>query len=249
MKKRLIIFIILGLMFSGLMFSFFVNFLEDKNEGIITLTFDDGYATHYDFVFKEMQKYNFPGTLFLVANWSGYFEDKQLISFEEAREMQNEGWEIGSHSLNHERLTALSEEELINNLEKSKEILEEEGFSIFSLAYPYGDYNADVANFSRVYYSALRPLERGFNFVEEPNFYELKSMWVREEDSSQKVCFWIKNAKEQKLWLILDFHNVGEEKTSWDFSEEKFKEILSCIDDENIKVRTIKGVLDNEKRI
>ena len=49
------------------------------------------------------------------------------------------------------------------------------------------------------------------------------------------------------LWLILNFHNIGEEETTWDFSEKKFKEVLKCINKEFIEIKTIKEVLENEK--
>jgi len=91
-------------------------------------------------------------------------------------------------------------------------------------------------------------MKEGFNPIREANFYELKSKWVLNKHNSKEVCDWIKKAKRDKLWLIISFHNIGEEKTPWDFSEQKFKEVLECIKNEDIQVKTIKEVLENEKR-
>ena len=169
------------------------------------------------------------------------------MTFEEAKEMQNKGWEIGSHTLNHKNLTALSNEELIIELEASKEILEKKGFKIKSIAFPFGIYNKKVIEETKKYYSASRPMEDGFNNIKNPNCYNLKSKWVMKKYSSEQICSWIKEANNKGLWLILNFHNIGEEDTLWDFSEQKFKEVMGCIDKEGIEIKTIKEVLENEK--
>jgi peptidoglycan/xylan/chitin deacetylase (PgdA/CDA1 family) len=136
MKRNFIIFGFIGLsLISLLFFAVSPNSKVKINgeDGILTLAFDDGFKSQYEIVFKEMQEYGYRGSLFLVANWTGLFEGKELMTFQEARKMQSGGWEIGSHSLTHNfhnRLTKLSDEELENELKKSKEILEERGFEI-----------------------------------------------------------------------------------------------------------------------
>ena len=127
------------------------------------------------------------------------------MTFQEAREMQSKGWEIGSHSLTHNfhnRLTKLSDEGLENELKKSKEILEERGFEIKTFAFPFGDYDAKVIEETKKYYSASKPMEKGFNQIREANFYELKSQWVLDKHNSKEVCDWIKKVKQDKLWLL-----------------------------------------------
>jgi peptidoglycan/xylan/chitin deacetylase (PgdA/CDA1 family) len=249
MKKNFIIFGLVGLgLISFLFFTISLNSTNNQEKGILTLSFDDGLKSQYDTAFKEMQKHNYKGTLFLLADWEGLFERRELITFKEAKEIQNNGWEIGSHSLDHKDLTILSNEEIKKELEKSKEILEDEGFEIKTVAFPFGNHNKKIIEEAKKYYSASRPLENGFNSIENPDFYNLKSKWVMKKHSSEEVCSWIKKANENGLWLILDFHNIGKEQTPWDFSEEKFKEVLECIENEGIEVKTIKEVLEDEKR-
>jgi len=252
MKNNYVVLGFIGLGLISLLFFAFPSKYEIKeNEGILTLTFDDGLKSQYEIAFKEMQKYEQRGSLFLVANWTGLFEGKELMTFEEVKEMYDNGWEIGSHSLTynfHNRLTKISDEELENELKKSKEILEEKGFEIKTFAFPFGDYDSRVIEKTKRYYSASKPMEKGFNPTKEANFYELKTQWVLNKHDSKEVCGWIKKAKEDKSWLIISFHNIGEEKTPWDFSEQKFKEVLECINNEGIQIKTIKEVLEYEKR-
>jgi len=150
MKRNFIIFGFIGLSLVSLLFFAISSNSKIKindDEGILTLTFDDGLKSQYEVAFKEMRKYGYKGSLFLIANRSGLFEGKELMTFQEAREMQSEGWEIGSHSLTHNfhnRSTNLSDEGLENELKKSKEILEERGFEIKTFAFPFGGYNTKV---------------------------------------------------------------------------------------------------------
>lgn len=60
------------------------------------------------------------------------------MSFEELTELQEHGWEIGSHGVTHRSLLRLNDEEIIYELSESKRILEEKFGPIISYAYPYG---------------------------------------------------------------------------------------------------------------
>ena len=246
-KRPCLLFIILGFIIFVLIYA--TQIRDDlKSRGILTLTFDDGLKSQYEIAFKEMQKYNYKGTLFLLANWSGLFEGRELMNFSNAKEMQDYGWEIGSHTLDHKNLLDLQKEKIKEELEKSKEILSDEGFKINTLSFPFGSYSEEVIKETKKYYLASRTMKNGYNSIQHPNFYELKSKAVMKKHSSKEVCSWIKEANRKGLWLILIFHNIGIEQTPWDCSEQKFKDILECIKNEGIVIKTIKEVLENEKR-
>ncbi len=62
-----------------------------------------------------------------------------FMNWNEIREMRAAGMEVGSHSLSHSILAHLSEQEQLQELSKSKEIIERElGETISSVAYPVG---------------------------------------------------------------------------------------------------------------
>jgi len=185
---------------------------------------------------------------FILANLS-FFGGRELMSFKQAKEMQDNGWEIGSHTLNHLSLTRLDEKELERQLNASRQILENNGFIISSIAFPYGDYDEDVITKTKKYYLTSRPMQYDYNNLNEINFYELKSKWVMLINSPEEVCSWIVYTRDRDLWLILNFHYVGEDVSNgWSFSTENFEKVLDCINDTQIQVKTIKEVWDlNEK--
>ena len=47
---------------------------EEEVRGIVSFNFDDGVKSQYDVAFLEMKKYGYSGTLFIMANRTGFFE-------------------------------------------------------------------------------------------------------------------------------------------------------------------------------
>src|SRR3989344_2318481 len=125
------------------------NKTTDRKKAVIT--FDDGRSGVYDYAFPLMSIYNYTASLFIVAKWVGQKEIpghenySGFLTWNQVKELANNGFEIGSHSLSHPRLTELSAEELKEELQNSKIILEQKtGKKINHFAYPYGKYNPEV---------------------------------------------------------------------------------------------------------
>lgn len=121
----------------------------------VILTFDDGYANNYTEAFPVMKDFGFRGVLFVVVQtvgWNNHWHDPKtetripMISWTQLKDLQNAGWEIGSHTMNHPRLTTLSAEDVKFEIEKSRHIIGEFLDEISStFAYPYGNGEDDPA--------------------------------------------------------------------------------------------------------
>jgi peptidoglycan/xylan/chitin deacetylase (PgdA/CDA1 family) len=117
--------------------------LIDKKR--VAITFDDGYKDFYTNAFPLLKKYNYPATVFLPASFIG--NSRELLpgvphlTWEEIIELKNNGITFGSHSMSHSNLVLLNKEQLKEELEKSKYVIEEklnsaiDGFS-FPFAFP-----------------------------------------------------------------------------------------------------------------
>lgn len=69
------------------------------------------------------------------------------LSAEQMRALADDGFEIGFHTVRHERLTALDDEELARALDEGRERLAEvAGQRILAIAYPYGRADQRVAD-------------------------------------------------------------------------------------------------------
>jgi peptidoglycan/xylan/chitin deacetylase (PgdA/CDA1 family) len=69
-----------------------------------------------------------------------------LMSWDQVREAARRGVEIGSHTVDHVRLNFVDAGRAWNQLVGSRESIEAQGIDCRCLAYPYGDYTADVAS-------------------------------------------------------------------------------------------------------
>ncbi len=105
----------------------------------IILTFDDGYADNYEEMLPILEAHGMKAEVYMVTNSIG---QPGYLTWEQLREMQDRGVEIGSHTANHLPLTTLSSEERADELKLSKLILEWNGIrTVFSLSYPNGKYD------------------------------------------------------------------------------------------------------------
>src|SRR5699024_7152419 len=74
------------------------------------------------------------------------------------KELQDiHGWEVVSHTWNHEHLPELNDEDLDYTLRHSREWMIENGFNGYDfLMYPFGEYDERVKRFTAKYYKAAR---------------------------------------------------------------------------------------------
>ena len=84
--------------------------------------------------------------MFLIAEFIGLqYNNYPLMGWQEIKQLQVEGVQFGSHSLNHASFTDISHIELVRQAAKSKAILSRElGVPINAIAYPYGYSNSLV---------------------------------------------------------------------------------------------------------
>lgn len=108
----------------------------------VAITFDDGYRNFYTNAFPTLADYGFRATLFLV---SGLIQDQALchngheyLTWKEVQELHANGTHIGSHTVTHPMLHALSDSQIEYELAHSKQTIEDElGDSVRSFSYPF----------------------------------------------------------------------------------------------------------------
>jgi peptidoglycan/xylan/chitin deacetylase (PgdA/CDA1 family) len=123
---------------------------------VAVLTFDDGYENFYEFAWPVLRQYGFSATVFVVTEHVGGLSQwdprsaTPLMNWDQLRELTLQGIEIGSHTVNHARLTQLSTADAKWELETSRRVLEQNlGVSVSALAYPFGDWNDSVEELAR----------------------------------------------------------------------------------------------------
>lgn len=112
-----------------------INKGSDLPRRPVVISFDDGYLDVYENAFPIMERYGFTGTVYIVAN---RLESVGFLQVEQLKELIDNGWDVGSHSMTHTELTqnhALVRQEILQSRLDLENAL---GIKIFSFAYPFG---------------------------------------------------------------------------------------------------------------
>lgn len=112
-------------------------------EKSILITFDDGYLDNYTYAFPILKELDMKATIFVIGDYTdtnGFY-----LTSPQIKEMSDFGIDIESHTATHVHLNTLSYTDQLKELTSSKKKIEAiTGKEILSIAYPYGDYNADT---------------------------------------------------------------------------------------------------------
>jgi peptidoglycan/xylan/chitin deacetylase (PgdA/CDA1 family) len=126
----------------------------------MAITFDDAFASVRELAFPILSAFGLVATVFVVTDYAdgrrkidflstdthGVDESEvRALSWAELDELARAGWEIGSHTRTHPRLTRLDDGTLAAELHESRAACEHAlGRPCRSLAYPFGDVDARV---------------------------------------------------------------------------------------------------------
>ena len=167
-------------------------------ERAVVLTFDDGYASHFDIVASQLLRYRFNGTFFVTTDFIGR---PGYLTWEQLRKLVFLGIEIGSHGKSHRPLTGLSQKELLDELTASKRLLEERlGVPVRALAAPGGFWSRAVAEaVKQAGYDAVWISTIGTN-GRETNPLALRRVVVRRPFSAERLVSMVEGWQPSFWW-------------------------------------------------
>ncbi len=119
----------------------------------VAITMDDAYRSIYSEAYPRLKKLGWPFTVFVSSD---YIDKKfsNYLSWEQMREMQQHGASFANHSATHDHLTQVKKGEssdewrrrITADLQRATRRLKEElGEENNLFAYPYGEYNNELA--------------------------------------------------------------------------------------------------------
>jgi peptidoglycan/xylan/chitin deacetylase (PgdA/CDA1 family) len=166
----------------------------------LVVSFDDAFASVHRLAFPVLASLGLAGTVFAPSafmptgaplSWPGvdhwlsgpHADEMTAMTWTQLGELQDAGWEIGSHTVTHPHLTALDDRGLEAELSESREAITRALGRCETIAYPYGDVDARVAAAAqRCGYTAGAALARALT-VRGPylwpriGIYHLDSAW------------------------------------------------------------------------
>jgi peptidoglycan/xylan/chitin deacetylase (PgdA/CDA1 family) len=159
-------------------------------EGLIGLTFDDGYRDFLRSAVPILESFGFSATVFVIGDLLGGENDwehhmgpqprMKLLEAAEVREVAERGMEVGAHSMTHVRLSGLDPERLEEEVAGSRRVLSEVvGEEVEGFCYPFGNLDgAAVRAVRRAGYTYACAVHRRV----EKSVYDLPRIIVSEKD-------------------------------------------------------------------
>jgi peptidoglycan/xylan/chitin deacetylase (PgdA/CDA1 family) len=115
-------------------------------EKVVCLTVDDGYKTFIENGLPLLQKYGYSATVFINSKSVG---GGSYMSWEQLKQVQEQGVEIGNHSHSHAYFLNIAKEQRIKAFKEDVNICQQRieenlGFIPKYFAYPYGEFDPDM---------------------------------------------------------------------------------------------------------
>ena len=127
---------------------------RQRDEPVVALTFDDGYADNYEFAFPVLSTYKVTATFFLTIGLiekepqvverfrqqrAATYEEVRPLTWDQILHMREKGMEFGTHTWSHPNLAQLDDDSATRELARPKKVLEQRlGETVTVCAYPYG---------------------------------------------------------------------------------------------------------------
>lgn len=169
-------------------------------EKTVAVTFDDAYRSVMELAFPILSRWDLPGTVFVPTNFAGtqipmawagndrwlngpYESEMICMSWEELGRLADAGWEVGSHTQSHPRLSTLDDATLAAELGGSREECERRlGQPCRTMAHPYGHPDGRVLEATRkAGYVVAADLPDRFNMA-TPFMYPRVGIYHRDTD-------------------------------------------------------------------
>lgn len=159
----------------------------------IIISFDDSWGSQYTNAFPVMKKYGFTGVLYTVVAYigqaSGLSTDPSYLTIDQLKEMAAAGWEIGSHTMTHQNLTAMNDDQVRYEVVDSRKALEAQlGLPILTFSYPFGGANSAVTDY--VHFAGYIAAMGATGFTADQgksNLFELQRCEIKDSDDAKSI--------------------------------------------------------------
>ena len=209
------------------------------SQGMVTLSFDDGYQSVYDNAKPILDAAGYKATMFIITGPDGLNNQPDYMTTAEVLNLNNSGYEIGSHTQTHPHLPTLTAAQLVSEIQGSKSDLLNIGIKATTFAYPYGEYDSQVVQAVKdAGYVGARSVNEGFNDKSADPFL-LMDQHVESTVTPAQIETWIDQALANKQWLILEMHDQNATGDQYSNSPATLQAVVDYLKQRNVKVVTV----------
>ena len=201
------------------------------------ITFDDGMSSQYTHAKPILDKYNFKATFYIICN---NVDKDNRMNWNNIHTLKEEGHEIGSHSMNHKKLSKLSEDEMTYEIIESKRCLQDNGFDVTSFSFPYndGDNNKKILKIIADNYYIARTASEPLMLFHCRG--EQEDDFVNHENRNENQCYYSNKSNDDKYFEKYTITGLSHEayKNSGGYSDDEMYEQFIEIVESQTKYNT-----------
>lgn len=212
---------------------------------LVSICFDDGRTTAVREGACILRKHGLRGTFYPITSRVGTRNaDGEYASWEDLRELERHGHEIGNHTHSHiQEWVTWPEKDQIADISTAVGQCNMEGalYTPRTFAYPFGLYTKELRDlvakqmdWGWTEFLAARTVEDGINLPTTDRFL-LKSFSVHNNHTINDVMERAEAAIKEEGWLILTFHHL-DDRTYLSTPPQLFEEILLSILKKNLRI-------------
>ncbi len=217
-------------------------------QGVVSLTFDDGYDEHFTVAAPLLAEHGFRGTAYVMPDQLGA---AGYLTLDQVRALHRRyGWEIAAH---HARpFTSFAPSELDAEMQSICQRLSALGFADGArhLAYPEGRHDPRVVvRLARRHFATARLASAGPETLPPGDPHRLRVLNVVSSTTPEEIARAARQAREHHEWSILMFHWLVEApERDTEYAIDAFRRALVLLEQEGAVVRTVGEVWDGLPR-
>jgi peptidoglycan/xylan/chitin deacetylase (PgdA/CDA1 family) len=207
-------------------------------EGVVSLTFDDGYDEHFGVAAPLLAEHGLRATAYAMPEQvgePGYMTLEQLHALR-----RNFGWEVAAHHF--DPLTAFRDAERARVLDALQGWLGANGFGEGArhLAYPLGKHDPGLLSLVRARFATARLAAGGAETLPPADPHRLRAWNVLAATPPEELAAAARRAREEREWLILMFHFLVERPArETEYAIAEFRRALAGIAASGAAVRPV----------
>lgn len=243
MKYNTLTYGILAILVITLFSGISITMSEAKTNPTLSIVFDDGRTSQYQYAFPAMRDRGMHGTFYVITDDIG---TSGHMGYDELHTLIQYGNQIGSHGKTHSYMVGKSEAWLRNEYAGSLEALRSHDIDPKDLAFPYGGYDTLAVNIAKEYYRSVRSAYDYPCSMNTPYPYLLLSAAGEANgDALGRLKIMVDRLALTSEWNIYFFHNVlpNVESKSGTINLNDFIAFLNYVNSKGIRVLTIDEVL------
>lgn len=223
----------------------FVDKSQRYPAGVVSLTFDDTWASHATLAAPKMAEHGFPGTEYLIYSRVGTAGNLTASQLHMLREVY--GWEIGGHASNdaaHIDWTTQTAAWVDAELDAILAAQDALGIRSGTFAYPIGPFNSAIARQVEEKFRSARSTYGWTNSATYPHRYRMSAYAITASVTLASAKTWVDRAVTNGGWPVFMFHNLVESApTGNDWLVSDFNALMDHIAASGLPVATVGDVL------